>query len=200
MRLVVSLAALLLVAVASTPAAHAAEWSGIEPGVTTMEAFRARFGPPSKEAKQKVGNYDTVEWTYEGARSPEGFHKMVVEFGILLPTGYSPNTVRVFRLDPKRFIFIKDTIVAGWGEPDNATIENGRDIFFYRSGLVVTFDEQGVMVTSMFFTVKQPDPAPAGATPPGASPAPATPPPRPAAPDPAKPAPTPAPAAPPARR
>jgi hypothetical protein len=190
MRLVVSLAALLLVAVASTPAAHAAEWSGIEPGVTTMEAFRARFGPPSKEAKQKVGNYDTVEWTYEGARSPEGFHKMVVEFGILLPTGYSPNTVRVFRLDPKRFIFIKDTIVAGWGEPDNATIENGRDIFFYRSGLVVTFDEQGVMVTSMFFTVKQPDPAPA----------PATSPPRPAAPDPAKPAPTPAPAAPPARR
>ncbi len=121
MRLAVSLAALLLAVTAPAPAARAAEWNGIEPGVTTMEAFRARFGPPSKETKQRVGSYDTVEWTYEGARAPEGFHKMVVEFGILLPAGYSPNTVRVLRLDPKRFIFIKDTIVAGWGEPDRAS-------------------------------------------------------------------------------
>ena len=196
MRLAVSLAALLLAVAAPATAARAAEWNGIEPGVTTTEAFRARFGPPSKEAKQKVGSYDTDEWTYEAARAPEGFYKMVVEFGILLPAGYSPNTVRVLRLDPKRFIFLKDTIVAGWGEPDRATVENGRDIFFYRSGLVVTFDEQGVMATSMFFTVKQPDPAPAGTSP--APPAPASPSPRPAAPAPAKPAPTPAP--PPARR
>lgn len=196
MRLVVSLAALLLAVVASAPAAHAAEWSGIEPGVTTMDAFRARFGPPTKETKQKVGTYDTVEWTYEGARAPEGFHKMVVEFGILLPAGYSPSTVRVLRLDPKRFIFIKDTVIAGWGEPDRATTQNERDIFFYNSGLVVTFDEQGVMATSMFFTVRQPDPAPAGATPSGPSPVPATPAPRPAVP--AKP--TPAPVTPPARR
>jgi hypothetical protein len=198
MRLVVSLAALLLAVVASAPAAHAAEWAGIVPGVTNMETFRARFGPPSKETKQRVDNYDTVEWTYEGARAPEGFHKMVVEFGILLPTGYSSNTVRVLRLDPKRFIFIKDTVVAGWGEPDRATTQDSRDIFFYNSGLVVTFDEQGVMATSMFFTVKQPDPAPAGTTPPGAAPAPAAPAPAKPAPAPAKPAPGPTP--PPARR
>ncbi len=196
MRLTVSLAALLLVATLCSPDARAAVWNGIEPGVTTAEVFRARFGPPSKESKQKVESYDTVEWTYEGARAPEGFHKMVVEFGILLPTGYSPHTVRVLRLDPKRFIFIKDTVVAGWGEPDRATIQNGRDIFFYNSGLVVTFDEQGVMATNMFFTVKQPDPAPAGASPPPTTPGAAAPAPRPAAPAPA----TPAPATPPARR
>ena len=108
---------------------------------------------------------------------------MVLEFGILLRSGYSPNTVRVLQLDPRRFIFTKDMVVSGWGEPDRATTENDRDIFFYTSGLVVTFDKDGVMATSMYFTVKQPDAAPA------ASDAPA--PPRPArpAPGPAKPAP-----------
>jgi hypothetical protein len=178
----------------------AAEWNGIEPGVTKAEAIRARFGVPSKEAKQKVDGYDTFEWTYEGERAPSGFHKMTVEFGILLPSGYSPATVRVLRLDPRRFIFTKDMVVSGWGEPDRATIENDRDIFFYTSGLVVTFDTQGVMATSMFFTVKQPDPgptstgAPAPPRPGGAAPAPAKP--APATPAPA----APAPATPPVRR
>ena len=171
----------------------AAEWNGIEPGVTTAAMIRARFGPPSKENKQKVDSYDTYEWAYEGERAPAGFDKMLVEFGILLPAGYSPNTVRVLRLDPRRFIFTKDMVVSGWGEPDRATIENDRDLFFYESGLVVTFDEQGVMATSMFFTVKQPDAGPpAAGTPPPARPAP------PAAPKPAPPGPSPG--SPPVRR
>ena len=169
--------------------AVAADWNGIEPGVTTSEAVRARFGPPSKESKQKVDGYDTFEWVYEGERAPGGFHKMTLEFGILLSKGYSPNTVRVLRLDPRRFIFTKDMVVSGWGEPDRATTEDGRDIFFFGSGLVVTFDDQGVMATSMFFTVKQPELAPAST-----GPAPA--PPRSGAPPPAK---TP-PATPPGRR
>ena len=176
-------------------AAAAAGWNGIEPGVTSTDVVLARYGPPSKEVKGRVNNYDTVEWTYEGERAPRGFHKMVVEFGILLPSGYSPHTLRVLRLDPHRFIFTKDTVVSGWGEPDRATTENDRDIFFYTSGLVVTFDADGVMATNMYFTVKQPDPAPAssGAPPP---PGPAAP-----APAPAKPAPPSAsPGSPPVRR
>ena len=176
--------ALLAGALARPETARAAGWNGIEPGVTSAEVIRARFGPPSKETRQKVDGYDTYEWIYEGERAPGGFHKMLVEFGILLPAGYSPNTVRVLRLDPRRFIFTKDMVVSGWGEPDRATTENDRDIFFYASGLVVTFDEQGVMATSMFFTVKQPD-AGVGSTgtPPTSRPAaPASPKPAPASP------------------
>jgi hypothetical protein len=167
--------------------ATAAEWNGIEPGITNAETVRARFGPPSKETKQKVEGYDTFEWLYEGDRAPAGFHRVSVEFGILLPSGYSPSTVRVLRLDPKRFIFTKDLVVAGWGEPDRAGTQNERDVFFYRSGLVVTFDEQGVMATTMFFTVNQPDLAPAAPAP---APAPARrAPSAPAAPAPSSPAP-----------
>lgn len=166
--------------------AAAADWNGIEPGVTSAEAIRTRYGAPSKEVKQKVDNYDTIEWTYEGERAPGGFQRMVIEFGILLPSGYSPNTVRVLRLDPRRFIFTKDMVVSGWGEPDRATTENDRDIFFYASGLLVTFDKDGVMATSMYFTVKQPDSAPRPAAP---------------APAPAKPSPpSPSPGSPPVRR
>lgn len=160
-------AGLLLAGAALARPAAGAGWNGVEPGVTNAETVRARFGPPSKETKQKVDAHDTLEWTYEGASAPTGFHRMVVEFGILLPSGYSPVTVRVLRLDPKRFIFTKDSIVAGWGEPDRAATQNDRDVFFYYSGLLVTFDEQGVMATNMFFTVKQPEPAaPAPGTPP----------------------------------
>ena len=175
--------------------AAAAEWNGIEPGVTRADVIRARYGAPSKEVKQKVDNYDTVEWTYEGERAPGGFQKMVLEFGILLPSGYSPNTVRVLRLDPRRFIFTKDMVVSGWGEPDRATTENDRDIFFYASGLLVTFDKDGVMATSMYFTVKQPDSAPASSGAP-TPPRPAAPAPAPATPAP----PSPSPGNPPVRR
>jgi hypothetical protein len=198
---VLALAALLTPGgtLGAAPPVSAAEWNGIDPGVTKMGVVRERFGPPSKETKQKVDGYDTVEWTYEKERALPGFHKVVVEFGILLPSGYSADTVRVLRLDPKRFIFTKDTVVSGWGEPDRAGTQNNRDVFLYRSGLVVTFDEQGVMATNMFFTVSQPDPderAPAPARPPAqggaATPAPAKPAPGPA--------PAPAPGTPPVRR
>ena len=59
---------------------------------------------------------------------------MTVEFGILLPGGYSSTTVRVLRLDPRPRLFTKDLVVTGWGEPDRATTQNERDVFFYRSG------------------------------------------------------------------
>ena len=116
-RLVVDvLAVTCVVATLALPrAAAAAEWNGIVPGVTSADVIRARYGPPSKETKQRVDDYDTVEWTYEGERAPGGFQKMVLEFGILLRSGYSPNTVRVLQLDPRRFSFTKDMVVSGWG-------------------------------------------------------------------------------------
>lgn len=150
--------ALLVAAVASAPApALAADWGGIVPAVTSAAQVRERYGPPSKEVKRKVDGYDTFEWMYEDQQSPPGFNRMTVEFGILLPGGYSPTTVRVLRLDPRPRLFTKDTVVIGWGEPDRATTQNDRDVFFYRSGLVVTFDQEGVDATSLFFTVMQPN-------------------------------------------
>ena len=139
------------------PAALAADWGGIVPAVTSADTVRQRYGAPTKEVKRKVDGYDTFEWEYEGPQAPPGFHRMMVEFGILLPNGYSATTVRVLRLDPRPRLFTKDTVVTGWGEPDRATIQNDRDVFFYRSGLVVTFDQEGVEATSLFFTVMQPN-------------------------------------------
>jgi len=152
---------ILLGAALTPPAARAADWGGIVPAVTSAEQVRERYGPPTKEVKRKVDGYDTFEWTFEGDQSPAGFNRMTVEFGILLSGGYSATTVRVLRLDPRPRLFNKDTVVAGWGEPDRATTQNDRDVFFYRSGLVVTFDQEGVEATSLFFTVMQPAITPA---------------------------------------
>lgn len=158
-----ALGLILLVApvAAAPPAALAAEWGGIVPAVTSAEQVRGRYGTPTREVKRKVDGYDTFEWTYEGQQSPPGFTRMTLEFGILLPSGYSATTVRVLRLDPRPRLFNKDTVVTGWGEPDRATTQNDRDVFFYRSGLVVTFDQEGVDATSLFFTVMQPNITPA---------------------------------------
>ena len=50
-------------------------------------------------------------------------------------------------------------------------------MFVYRAGLVVIFDQSGVLATSLYFSVKQPDPPAAApvpsATPPPVPPAPA---------------------------
>ncbi|OGK77502.1 MAG: hypothetical protein A2X52_14395 [Candidatus Rokubacteria bacterium GWC2_70_16] len=160
-------------------AGRAAEWGGIEPGVTTAEQLRERYGPPTKETRRKVEGYDTFEWLFEGRQAPVGFIRMTVDFGILMPSGYSPSVVRVLRLDPKPFIFGRDTILDGWGQPDQVGAKDEREMFVYRSGLVVIFDPSGTLATSLYFSVKQPDqpaaaPAPSAA-PPSPSPAPAAP-------------------------
>ncbi len=154
---------LVLVVLAAWPAlaprlAPAADWGGIEPGVTSAEQVRERYGAPTRETKRKVEGYDTFEWLYEGRQAPVGFIRMTVEFGLLAPSGYHPSVVRVLRLDPKPFIFGRDTILDGWGVPDQVGTKDERDMFVYRSGLVVTFDKSGALATSLYFTVRQPEP------------------------------------------
>jgi hypothetical protein len=160
------------------PPARALDWGGIEPGVTTTEQVRERYGAPTRESQRKVEGYDTVEWVYEGRQAPVGFIRMTVDFGLLTPSGYAAGVVRVLRLDPKPNIFGRDTIMDGWGLPDQAGVKDGREMFLYRAGLVVTFDQSGAIATSLYFTVRQPErqgtPAPA---PPSRAPA-ASPPPR----------------------
>ena len=158
----VSLAWLALVLAAGLPAvALAAEWGGITPGASTLESVRERYGAPSRETRQKVEGYDTVQWIYDGTRAPTGMKRMAVEFGLLTAAGYRPNVVRFFVLEPKPGVFDRRTVVNGWGVPDGIGQKDGRDVFFYRAGLLVNLDASGGDAVSMVFSIPQPESAPA---------------------------------------
>jgi hypothetical protein len=185
MRAIRSIAAVLGLALAMPVAAGATGWGGIDPGETTIEQVRDRYGAPSNETKQKVESYDTATWIYEGDKAPSGIKRMVVDFGILRPDGFKPELVRVFMIEPKPTIFAVQTVVDGWGLPTAAGEQDGYPTMLYEAGLVVVFDKQTLWVESMTFTVPQPLPQD-----PAAAPAPAVPTPRaPAAPKPAPPSP-----------
>jgi hypothetical protein len=145
----------LLAAPASSPAE---EWGGIIPGETVLEQVRARYGAPSRETRAKVEGYDTMQWVYEGDRAPAGFHRMTVDVGLLTPQGYKPSVVRVLRLEPKAKIFGRNTVMQAWGLPDGSSTEGAQEVFFYRSGLVVTFEKESTFAVLMTFTPPQPDP------------------------------------------
>jgi hypothetical protein len=146
----------LVASLAGALGAFAAEWSTIVPGVSTMEAVRARFGAATKTSMQKQEGYDAAEWLYEGAAAPVGFSKLVVEFGLLTPLGYRADVVRDFTLSPKRGIFTRDTVIGGWGIPDRVGRENDADVFLYQNGLVVYFAKDGWEAQLMVFTPPQP--------------------------------------------
>jgi len=145
--------------------AAAEEWGGIDPGVTTIEEVRARYGAPSKETRAKVEGHDTIQWIFEGARAPGGVQRLTVDYGLLTPQGYKQTVVRAFQLEPKPKIFGKNTVAQAWGPPDAIAMQNDQETFFYKSGLVVIFTQDGTDTVVMTFTPPQPDapsrPAPA---------------------------------------
>lgn len=149
----VAMCALLLGGLGS---AIAEEWGGIEPGVTTVDQVRARYGAPSKETRGKAEGYDTLTWVYEDARAPGGIHRMTVDYGLLTSQGYQPAVVRLLRLEPKPKIFGRNTVIQAWGVPDGLTKQNEADVFFYRSGLLVNFDKEGDDAALLTFTLPQP--------------------------------------------
>ena len=157
------LASLTLVGLILSPAvrpAAAAEWGGIEPGVTTIEEVRARFGAPSKESRQKIEGYDTIEWVYEDARAPEGIQRMTVGYGLLTPQGYKQTVVRVLQLEPKLNIFGPNTVREAWGVPDGVSTHNDQETLYYKSGLIVTMNKEGNQAVLLSFTVPQPEQPP----------------------------------------
>ncbi len=154
-------APIALFAVLSAGLAAAAEWGTVVPGESTAAGVRAEYGEPSTVAKKKVDGYDTIEWTYEGGRAPAGMIRMVLEFGVLKPSGYLPDVVRDFRLEPKPGVFTRREIVIGWGKPDQGGEQDGVPLFVYKSGLIVYFDKDVINAVSMWFTVPRPD-APTG--------------------------------------
>jgi hypothetical protein len=143
--------------------ATAEEWGGIEPGVTTTDQVRARYGAPSKETRGKAEGYDTMEWIYEDAKAPGGIQRMTVDYGLLTREGYKQTVVRLLRLEPKSKIFGRNTVIQAWGVPDGLSKQNEADVFFYRSGLLVNFDKQGDEATLLTFTPPQPDTPPPSA-------------------------------------
>jgi hypothetical protein len=144
--------ALLLVA---APAA-AAEWGLIRPGASTMETLRAQYGAPSRVERQKVESYETENWIYEGPKAPTGMERLTVEFGLVQQEKYRAEIVRAFRLEPKPGTFNRGVITNGWGIPDRLGREHQSDIFLYRDGLLVYFDEAGWNARLMLFTLPQP--------------------------------------------
>ena len=159
MRALAALVVWLALAVVSAPLpAPAEDWGGMEPGVTTQDTVRARFGAPTRETHAKVDNYDTTQWVYEGAQAPGGIQRMTIEYGLLTPQGYKPNVVRVIRLEPKTMVFGKSTVIQSFGVPDGMSTQGGQETFFYKSGLLATFNKEGTEAVILNFTPPQPDP------------------------------------------
>ena len=144
-------------------AAGAAEWGRIEPGVSTIEQVRDRYGAPTKQTRAKVEGYDTWQWVYEGGQVPAGLVRMTVDFGLLAASGYNPSLVRLLKLEPKPLIFGRKTVIQGWGLPDGTGNHEGLVTFFYKEGLFVVFDKEGESATAMIFSLPQPDPPDTGA-------------------------------------
>jgi len=138
--------------------AHAAEWDAVRPGESTQSTVRAQFGQATKVSSQKLEGYDTVQWVYEGDQAPKGMIRVTIDFGLLTPQGYRPDFVRQMILEPRRGIFTRNTVVAGWGRPDVADVEGDAKVFRYRSGLFVYFDREGWIAERMYFTPPQPPP------------------------------------------
>ena len=151
MRCLVLVLGLVLVA----SVAHAAAWDTIQPGESTQEAVRAQFGQPTKVTSRKVDGYDSAQWLYEGPQAPRGLAKLTIDFGLLTPQGYKPQIVRVMELLPKPGVFTRQTITLGWGVPQGIKTENGVESVFYQEGLIVRFDKDGWLATSLVFTPPQ---------------------------------------------
>ena len=152
MRLVL----LLALALIAVPAA-ASEWGGIEPGITSLDQVRERYGQPSKETRPKVDGYDTQQWVYEGAQAPAGIVRMTVDFGLLVDGSYKPNLARLLTLEPKPLVFGKQTVIQGWGVPDGIhDNKDGSKTLIWKEGLLVVFDREDKDAVSMIFSMPQP--------------------------------------------
>ncbi len=145
-------------------AAGAAEWGGIAPGTTTMEAVRAHYGGPTRSDTQKVDGYDTARWIYEGKQAPSGLRRMEVAFGLVVDGRFRPEVVRALVIEPKPGGFTHQSVLLGWGKPD-LTGPGKPPPFFYWEGLLVEFESDGKYVRSMTFTPPQQPPPPAGRRP-----------------------------------
>ena len=159
---------ILIVLMGAAPSALAAQWGNIEPGVTTLEQVRDLYGRPSRELTARVEGYDTRQWIYERSQAPEGLVRLTVDFGLLIEGTYKPSVVRLVTLDPKPGIFLRKTVIDGWGLPDREGVMEGLPTFIYQDGLFAMFQKDGESAVRLIFSISQP--LPAGKTAPAAPP------------------------------
>ena len=146
----------LLLGLALAPVAFAAGWGLIEPGVSTMQTVRERYGAPSRTERKKVDAYDTESWIYEDDRAPTGIVRLTVDFGLLRDNKYRADVVRAMALEPHGATFNRGIIGNGWGLPDGAGRQGDEEFFVYKEGLLVYFNPDGWTVRLMVFTLPQP--------------------------------------------
>jgi hypothetical protein len=115
-------------------------WGGIVPGESTARDVRARFGDPTRERPVVEEGRTAAEWIYFGDRAPPGLERMVVGFGLLGPTGFTPDVVRALAIYPKPRVFSLAAVTTGWGPPDAV----GSD---QQTGQVaLRYDRRGVLI------------------------------------------------------
>lgn len=145
----------LLALLAAASIAQAEQWGAIVPGESTMQTVRAQYGGPTRTSTPKIDSYTTQRWVYEGTQAPAGVQRLTIDFGLVRPSGFSPDVVRSFVLEPRPGAFDREMIIAGWGPPHGLGREGESEYFFYKEGLFVYFDTDGRRVSSMVFTPPQ---------------------------------------------
>ena len=152
---VLALSCFVLIATASG-AAYAAEWGSITPGTSTKGEVRALYREPTRAVNRTVEGYDVTDWIYERDRAPGGIVRLTIEFGLLVGSGFKPDVVRTFRLEPAPGVFTRRSIISGWGLPYAAGREGETPEFYYEEGLLVLFNKDGWNVEQLVFTPPQP--------------------------------------------
>ncbi|MBI2459976.1 MAG: hypothetical protein HYV61_00315 [Candidatus Rokubacteria bacterium] len=151
------LAGLLLWLLLIPAALPAAEWGGVTPGQSTQDDVRGLFGPPTRERSGREEGYETREWLYEGEAAPAGLIKLEVQFGLLGPEGFKPETVRALILYPGANRFPLASLQVGWGRPSQQGTDSktGRPTLIWDEGLVVFLDKEGRWAEEMYFVIPQ---------------------------------------------
>ena len=147
------LAGALALSALAPPTVGAESWGGITPAETSKRDLQARYGPPSRERSLVQEGKTVAEWTYTGDRAPTGTERMVISFGYILPSGFTPDVVRSITLYPKPRLFPVQVLVDGYGKPDVLATEEstGRPAMRYEErGLFIVLDSTGRWAEMIF--------------------------------------------------
>jgi hypothetical protein len=150
------LVALVLLSVVS---AEAASWGGITPGTTRRADVERRYGRPTEERQVTEGGLIGAEWTYAGTRAPAGLDRMVIGLGLVGPSGFVPDLVRMLVLYPKPRVFTVGELVTGWGKPDGIGTDErtGRSLLRWEgAGIVAYLDASGEYAEVLIFALATP--------------------------------------------
>lgn len=137
------------------PVASAADWGGIQPGVSTTQDVEALYGPPVARRTVVEEDRSAPEWTYTGTRAPQGVEQLTVSFGLTGSSGFRADVVRAVTLYPRPRIFTVEGITAAWGKPDaiGTDQKTGQTLFRYDAkGLLVVMHKSGEWVEVLLFT------------------------------------------------